>query len=56
MHNNKFKLTDMHGGRGVVVHIPEPRKSVRGMTLRELFYHSSVTQIIETIKTESVVK
>lgn len=56
MLTGKFKLTDMHGDRGMVVHIPEPRKPVRAMSLRELFYHSNVGQIVEAIKAEGVVK
>lgn len=49
MDTAKFKLTNMHGGRGIVVNIPEP---TRGMSLRELFYHSSVGQIVKALKTD----
>jgi hypothetical protein len=32
----KYKLTDMHGCRGVIVEVKEPRR-VKGFTFAELF-------------------
>lgn len=56
MDTAKFRLTSLHGDRGQILLSPGPRKPIRSMSLRELFYHSSVEQIVKAIKTEGTSK